>query len=419
VQADANLFRHESARLTAALTRIFGVANLAIVEDVVQETLTSAFEAWSYGDIPKHYSALLMTAAKNRALDVFRRRRTARKFASELGRFVESEWTLQPSIEEPILSSAIEDDQLQMMCTCCNPRLHEDVQVALVLNILCGFGVGEIASAFLATPAAIQKRLSRGKKALADSKHLFELTADDFAARLAAVHRALYLLFNEGYHGASPDAVVREDLCREALRLVLLLVHYAPSATPATHALAALMYLDAARLPSRLDEAGHLRALVEQDRTRWDATFIAEGLRLLEQSAKGSEVTVFHVEAGIAARHAAAASVDETKWEEIVSLYDVLMKINPSPVVALNRAMAIGHRDGPDSGLTAIAAIEEVERLARYPFYYAALGELEFRAGRAEAAGEHFRAAHRLARNEAERQFLKLRIVECERRHSA
>src|SRR5258708_19039530 len=167
------------------------------------------------------------------------------------------------------------DDELRMMFSCCHPRLHEDVQVALVLHMLSALGVDEIASAFLVSPAAIEKRLSRGKKTLAESKRLFELTAEDFAPRLSAVHRALYLLFSEGYHGPSSEAVVRIDLCREAMRLVRLRVDHAPSATPATYALAALMWLDAARLPGRIGEDGNLRALFAQDRSRWNWDLIA------------------------------------------------------------------------------------------------------------------------------------------------
>lgn len=265
MEPDSHLFRREAARLLAALTRAFGVENIALAEDVAQETLASAFEVWSYRGVPEHHAALLMAAAKNRALDVFRRERTARKFAPELGRFIESEWTLRPAVEELFLPDALRDDELRMMFSCCHPRLHEDVRVALILNMLCGFGVDEIAGAYLVTSAAIEKRLSRGKSVLAESKRLFELTADDFSRRLASVHRALYLLFSEGYHGACAEAVVRLDLCNEAMRLVRLLVEHAPAATPATRALAALMCLDAARLPSRIDEAGNLKALFEQD----------------------------------------------------------------------------------------------------------------------------------------------------------
>jgi len=419
VKLDDALFRREAARLLATLTRAFGVDNLALAEDVVQETLAGAFEAWSYQGVPAHYSALLTIAAKNRALSVFRRERTARKFAPEVRRFIESEWTLRPALDAHFLPDALKDDQLRMMFTCCHPRLHEDVQVALVLHLLCSLGVDEIAGAFLVSPAALEKRLSRGKKSLAESKHLFELTAGDFVPRLAAVQRALYLLFSEGYHGGGSDTVVRVDLCREAMRLVRLLVDHAQAATPATYALAALMWLHAARLPGRVGDDGELRPLLTQDRSRWDGQLVAEGMRLLNQSASGDHVSEYHVEAGIAAQHAAAGSAEATKWHEIVRLYDVLMKIRPSPVVALNRAMAIAESQGPERGLAAVHAIEGVERLARYPFYPAAIAELTLRLGRPLVAKQYFMLAKDLARNEGERRLLQQRLDECARRSAS
>ena len=413
---DADLFRRESARLVASLTRVFGAGNLALVEDVVQETLARAFAVWSHEGVPDHYAPLLMTAAKNRAIDAFRRERSARRLAPEVTHFVESERAGADEVEELFLPDALRDDELRMMFSCCHPRLDEDVQIALILNILCGFGVGEVASAFLLTEAAAKKRLTRGKKVLAESKRLFELTAEDFALRLAAVHEAIYLLFSEGYHGASDEALVRIDLCREAMRLVHLLVGHPPSATPATHALAALMCLHAARLPGRVDDGGKLRALIDQDRSRWDAKLITEGLMLLERSAVGTELTIYHLEAAISARHAAAGSVEDTPWGEIVELYGALLKLHPSPIIALNRAMAVAQHEGPARGLEEIHRIHDTERFARYPFYAASLGELERRLGRLEAAATHFKTALALARNDGERRFLEQRLAECERK---
>ena len=204
-----HLFRRESGRMVAALTRIFGVHNLALAEDVVQDDFCRALEVWRIRGVPQNPSAWLMATAKNSALDVLRRERTARSFAPELGRFLESEWTLAPVVEELFAADAIKDDLLRMMFSCCHPRLSEQAQVALVLHILCGFSVDETASAFVTTHAATEKRLTRAKKVLAGSKRLFDVTAPaDFSARLPAVQRALYLLFNEGYHGASAETAV-------------------------------------------------------------------------------------------------------------------------------------------------------------------------------------------------------------------
>jgi RNA polymerase sigma factor (sigma-70 family) len=411
-----HLFRREAGRMVATLTRVFGLHNLALAEDVVQDAFCRALEVWKFRGVPENSSVWLMTTAKNRAVDVLRRERTARTFAPELGRLLESEWTLAPVVEEIFASTEIKDDQLCMMFSCCHPRLPQEGQVALVLHILCGFSVSEVASAFVSTHAAMEKRISRAKKILAGSKKLFDIAdSEDFAARLPAVHRALYLLFNEGYHGASPEAAVRAELCQEAMRLAALLREHPLASTPATHALSALMCLHAARLPARLDSSGELRSLFDQDRSQWDAVLVAEGQRLLDLSASGPELTEYHVEAAIAWVHTTADRAQDTDWRMIVSLYDKLLAIRPSPVVALNRAIAIAQRDGPLRGLEEIRAIASSDRLASYPFYHAALGEFEFQSGKPENAREHFLTALALARNPMERRFLEQRLGACKR----
>ncbi len=416
IELEDHLFRREAGRMIATLTRIFGVHNLALAEDVVQDAFCRALEVWKFRGVPENPSAWLMATAKNRALDVLRRERTARTFAPELGRLLQSEWTLAPTVEELFRAHAIKDDQLRMMFSCCHPRLPEEAQVALVLHILCGFTVNEVANAFVSSHTAIEKRISRAKKVLARSKRLFDISgADDFSGCLPAVHRALYLLFNEGYHGASPESAVRAELCQEAMRLTALLLEHPVAAKPATHALAALMCLHAARLPARVDSFGHLSSLFDQDRSRWDSRLVAEGQRFLDLSATGPELTKYHVEAAIAWVHTTAHRAEDTDWGMIVSLYDKLIAIRPSPVVALNRAIAIAQRDGPQRGLEEISAIANLDRLAGYPFYHAALGEFEFRSGRHGIAREHFRTAHALARNPMERHFLEQRMGACER----
>ncbi len=399
--------------MVAALTRLFGVHNLPLAEDVVQDAFCRALEVWKVRGVPENPGAWLMVTAKNRALDVLRRERTARTFAPELSRLLQADTTLGPVVDEAFAEPAIRDEQLRMMFSCCHPRLAEDAQVALVLNILCGFGAGEIAAAFLTGRAATEKRITRAKKTLAGAKRLFDLADGAFVDRLSAVRRALYLLFNEGYHGASAESAVRVDLCNEAIRLTELLRDYSPAATPETDALAALMYLHAGRLPARLDGGGDLSPLLDQDRSRWDAGLVAKGLALLERSAAGHTVTPYHLEAGIAAAHAAAPGVADTDWDLIVSLYDRLMALAPSPVVALNRAIAIAQRDGAARGIAELQAIVDRERLDRYPFYPAAIGELELRRGNGDAARQQFATALTLARNAAERRFLDKRVAQC------
>jgi RNA polymerase sigma-70 factor (ECF subfamily) len=411
-----HLFRQEAGRMVAALTRVFGIHNLALAEDVVQDAFCRALEVWKFRGVPENPSAWLMATAKHRAIDVLRRERTARTFAPELGRLLESEWTLVPVVDELFGPLAVKDDLLRMMFSCCNPRVAEDAQVGLVLHILCGFGISEIAAAFLDTEAATQKRISRAKKVLAGSKRLFDLADADFSQRLSAVQRALYLLFNEGYHGASAESVMQVDLCREAIRLTGLLLEHPNTATPSTYALAALMALHAARLPARLNAAGQLQPLLDQDRSRWDANLITEGQRLLERSATGSEISEYHVEAAIAAVHARATRMEATNWKQIVSLYDKLLVLRPSPIVALNRAIAVAQAEGPRRGLEELAVIPNRDRLSRYPFYFAALGELELRCGRHDAARKHFGDAVQQARNPMEREFFEQRVRACGQR---
>lgn len=408
-----HLFRREAGRMVAALTRLFGVHNLALAEDVVQDAFCRALEVWKLRGVPENPSAWLMATAQNRALDILRRERTARTYAPELGRQLESEWTLAPAVAEAFGESAIRGDQLRMMFSCCHPQLPEVAQVALMLNILCGFGANEVAAAFLTGQAAMEKRIARGKKVLASSTRLFDLSDErDVPDRLSAVQRALYLLFNEGYHGAHAVSAVRGELCVEAIRLAELLLANPITSTPATQALIALMCFNAARLPARVDARGNLSPLYEQDRALWDADLIAKGERLLDHSATGTTITEFHVEAAIASLHSRASALEDTDWPMIVSLYDTLMTVRPSPVVALNRAIAVAQRDGAERGLAEIAAIADAERLSEYPFYFAALGELEHRLGHTDVAREHFLAAREHARNPMERKFFERRAKE-------
>jgi RNA polymerase sigma factor (sigma-70 family) len=414
-ELDPQFFRHQSGRMVVALTRLFGIHNLALAEDVVQDAFCRAIEVWKFKGIPPNPSAWLMATAKNRAVDILRRERTARAYAPEVTRWLESEWTLVPTVQESFAAHAIQDDELRMMFSCCQPRLPEPVQIALILNILCGFSIHEVANAFLTSRAAMEKRIARGKKTLAASKHLFQLISSvDLTTRLDAVHRALYLLFNEGYLGASEQTAVRTELCREAMRLTALLLAHPLASTPSTHALGALMSFNAARLPTRLDADGNLQLLAEQDRTRWDPATIREGQRLLNLAATGTQLTEFHVEAAIAFLHTSAPSNEATDWRAIVALYDTLLTLHPSPVVALNRAIAIAQHEGPERGLREIAAIPDPARLHCYPFYFAALGELELSSGNPVAARPHLQRALKLARNPTERHSLTRRLQGCD-----
>jgi RNA polymerase sigma-70 factor (ECF subfamily) len=406
-----NLFRRESGRMISVLAAVFGLQNLSVAEDLVQEAFCKAIQVWPYSGVPDNPSAWLMATAKNKALDLLRRERTARRYAPEFGRLLESEWTLSQTLKEQFEPNAIQDDLLRMMFSCCHPRLPEPAQVGLMLHILCGFSIREVAGAFVSEHAAMEKRMQRAKKTLSESERLLDIRSPkEVATRAPAVLRALYLLFNEGYHGCSEENVTRAELCREAMRLTSLILEDDRLHSPAAHALLSLMCFDAARLEGRTDHNGDLCAFEDQDRTLWDKNLIQQGLALLDQSACGAEISEYHLEAAIAAVHCRASKAEETDWTMIVSLYDALMSLRPSPIVALNRAVAISRSQGPEEGLEAIAQIHDASKLNRYPFYFAARGEMAALASRLDLAKQDFAQAKSLARNNSEKRFLDTKI---------
>jgi RNA polymerase sigma-70 factor (ECF subfamily) len=404
----ANLFREEAGKMTAALARVLGLDHLDLAEDLVQETLCHALEVWRFGALPDNPAAWLMRSAKNRAIDLIRREGTRRKFAGDV--LLTTEWTLSHTVDKAFLEGEIADEQLRMMFACCAPELSEAASAALILKLLCGFSVGEIAAAFFASEDAIEKQLTRGKAQLREARVLAEVTGAEMASRLPSVERALYLLFNEGYHGAHTEAAVRADLCADAIRLASLLAAHPVGDLPRVHALVALMCLHGARLPARVDGAGELVLLEDQDRSKWDHALLVKGIEHLQRSASGDEVTAIQIEAAIASIHAKASSVEDTDWRVILSLYDALERIEGGPVVALNRAIVLAQLDGPDAGLRAIAGIADRERLAEYPFYHLAIAELERRAGRLDAAARSLRDAFALARNPGEQHLIARKL---------
>jgi RNA polymerase sigma factor (sigma-70 family) len=408
-----HLFRHEGAKMVAILTRIFGIEHLNLAEDVVQEALSRALQTWPYRGVPENPSAWIMRASRNLALDVIRREKTFRAKEPEIARLIERDGSAP---EAPIFSEhEIADDRLRMMFVCCHPLIPPEAQVALALKTLCGFSVTEIGHAFLTTEAAIAKRLTRAKQKIQEARVPFEIPAgDELARRLESVLQSLYLLFNEGYKASSGDKLVREELCQEAIRLTELLAQHSAGNHPKTHALLALMLLNAARLAAREDEQGNLLRLEDQDRARWDQEMIVRGMSHLGESAAGHALSEYHLQAGIAACHATAKDYQLTDWTRILSLYDRLMEFDDSPVVALNRAVAVGNVHGPKAGLEAVAAIHKSKKLNSYYLLYAVLGEFELRLNHRQAAVEQFRKAFELAETKSERAFLLRRMQECE-----
>src|SRR6516162_2247737 len=411
-QVVEHFFRHEAGKMIATLTGIFGIEHLSLAEDVVQEALVRALQTWPFYGVPKNPAAWIMRTSRNLAVDVVRRQKVFREKEAEIVRLMDRQG---PTPDDAIFpESEISDDTLRMMFVCCHPSIPSEVQVALALKTLCGFSVTEIARAFLTTDAAVAKRLTRARQKIQEARVPFEIPAgEEMARRLDSVLQSLYLLFNEGYKASGGDKLVREELCHEAIRLTELLAQHRAGNQPKTQALLALMLLNAARTPAREDDEGNLLRLEEQDRTRWDQTMIARGMSRLRESAAGGEISEYHLQAGIAACHATAVDYQSTDWARILSLYDRLMEFDDSPVVALNRAVAVAHVHGPDAGLKAVRAIKYREKLASYYLFYSVIGELEMRSNNREAAAEQFRKAFELAETKSERAFLLKRLEQC------
>jgi RNA polymerase sigma factor (sigma-70 family) len=407
-----HLFRQEAGKMVATLTRIFGIEHLNLAEDVVQEALGRALQTWPFYGVPKNPSAWIMRASRNLALDVVRRRKIFQNKQAEIIRLMDRDGGAS---DDAIFSpEEITDDHLRLMFVCCHPAIPAEAQIALALKTLCGFSVTEISHAFLTTEAAIAKRLARAKQRIRQARIPFEIpAARELSQRLDGVLQSLYLMFNEGYKASSGEHLVRAELCQEAIRLAELLAAHPAANKPKTHALLALMLLNAARNPTRLDRAGNLLRLKEQDRTCWDKSMIARGMFHFAQSAAGDELSEYHLQAGIAACHCAAKDYQSTDWTQILSLYDRLIEFDHSPVVGLNRAVVIANIHGSEAGLQAVRALRDLNKLKSYYLLYAVLGEFEMRSGNLPAAAEQFRRSFELAETKLERAFLLKRLERC------
>ena len=391
--------------MLATLTRLLGSRHLALAEEVVQEALVTALQQWPFSGVPENPTAWLVQVARNRALDRLRRDRTF----TERERDVTAAFEARAARTDP--GRPFEDDELCMMFMACHPEIPRESRVALTLKTVGGFSVAEIAQAFLAQEPAIAQRLVRVKRLMRERDIPLELpVASEMPARLESVLEVLYLMFNEGYAAHSGEALVRHDLVHEAIRLARMLVEHPATALPQTHALVALMLLQAARIPARADESGDLFVLEEQDRGAWDRRLIADGLRHLDASAQGNEISAYHLQAGIAAAHAVAPSFASTNWREIVSLYDALLDLEPSPIVALNRAVAISRADSARAGLEALEPLRDDPTLTRYFLFHATLGELSREVGDLQAAVRHYRAALELPSSEPVKRFLQRKL---------
>lgn len=400
----AHLFRHQAGRLVAVLTRALGSRHLQLAEDVVQDALLTALHTWPLRGVPDNPPAWLLQVARRKALDALRHDRT---WATKVEPVIRHLHAVEADEQLAL------DDTLALMFMTCHPALPPESRLALTLKVASGFHVDEIARALLSESRAVAQRLVRAKRQLRDDGHEAVLPVDhDLAARLDSVLDALGLMFTAGYGARDGDTLIREDLCAEATRLARLLTRHPRTATPATHAQAALFLLQAARLPARLTEDGDLAVLAEQNRDRWLTPLVMEAHQHLDLAAQGSVRSVWHVQAGIAALHTMTPA-GATPWGAIVTLYDDLLALQPTAIVRLNRAIAVGMRDGASAGLDAMRTLCDEPKLTTYHLLHAARGHFLRQTGDTSAARAAYGRALACPVSAPERRFLLARLAEC------
>jgi RNA polymerase sigma factor (sigma-70 family) len=409
-----HLFRHQAGKMISVLIRLFGIYNLEMAEDVVQDTMRQALLDWSLGNIPDNPEAWLMAVAKRKAINCVRRDKYIRHFAAEYDHLLKSDAVSADIVGTVFLEHEIKDSQLRMIFTCCNPMLSTESQVALTLKTLCGFSIPEIACSLLTNEDTVNKRLYRAKEKIRNSNIPFEIPkGKELYQRLDAVYLIIYLIFNEGYNSISDDLVIRKDLCWEAMRLAGLLLEKPLDQHPKTNAILALMCFHAARFSSRLNDSGGIVILEEQDRELWDKALIEKGFSFLSKASEGDEISEYHVEAGIAAQHCLAKSFEETNWEVIYSLYISLEKIKPSPVIALNKAIIVGQLEGASKSIELLLELEKNKSLKSYYLLPASLGEFYLRVHDKTTAKNYFQQARSLISSKAGIELLDRKIAFC------
>lgn len=403
------LFRRESGRMVAVLARTLGAARLDLAEDMAQQALLQALHVWPYRGVPDDPAAWLYTAARRLAIDAARRDATLRRHADAIERELLARAPAPPGAR---FADELADDELRLLFMCAHPALSEEMRLALILRVGCGLSTREIAAGVLREETTVAQWLVRARRRVREQGLSLDMPSSaELPSRLAPVLDALYLAFNEGHGAASGDALVRADICGEAVRLARLLADHPVTGRPETQALAALLLFHLARLPTRTDAAGEIVLLADQDRSQWDAAAIAEGFARLQRAATGEHLQEFHLLAGIAAEHARAPTFDETDWPAILDYYDTLVALVPSPVHRLNRAVAVAMTDSAASGLAEVEALAGEPALEEYFLLPATRGELLRRLGREAEAARAFAEAARLTSSAPARRFLLRRAA--------
>ena len=406
-----HLFRHESGKMIAVLSRLLGLQNLETAQDIVQDTLLQAMNTWSYLGLPDQPSAWLYRVAKNKSIDFLRREKKFKEISPQYSYLLQSEYTLTPTVNHFFLENEIEDSQLRMIFACCHPAIAVESQIALALKTLCGLSTKEIAKAFLTTEETIAKRIYRAKEKIRSENIELDLPSlNELPARVDAVLHSLYLLFNEGYNSSLPDHLIREELCEESIRLVYLLTQKKITNLPRTQALLSLLCFQASRLHARLDDKGNIILLKYQDRNKWYGPLLEKGFTYLEMATSEFETTAYHLEAAIASLHASAPSFEETEWKSIYFLYDLLYQMHPGAVVALNRAIASAYAIDKE---TALEQLLRIKGLEKYYLYHTSVGEIYYELGNKKKAKNFYETAFHLTDSKQEQQLLLGKIGNC------
>ncbi len=406
------VWRIESTKLIAALARL--MRDVGIAEDLAQDALVAALEQWPASGIPSNPGAWLMTAGKRRAVDAIRRSTLFERRQEEIAREIELELSMSAQDVEAAIDDYVGDDVLRLILTTCHPVLSPDARVALTLRLLGGLTTAEIARAFLVPEPTVAQRIVRAKRTLAEARVPFELPRGaEFKPRLASVLQVIYLIFNEGYAATAGDDLLRPELCHDALRIGRILAELVPREAE-VHGLVALMEIQASRLRARLDPTGKPVLLLDQNRARWDHLLIRRGLAALDRAVQlGGALGPYALQAAIAACHGRARTAEETNWERIAALYDALAQLAPSPVVELNRAVALAMAYGPAAGLELVDQLTSAAALKDYHLLPTVRGDLLARLGRADEARAEFERAAALTRNTRERELLLERAAAC------
>ena len=410
-----HLFREEAGKMVSVLANIFGTEHIELAEDVVQDALVSALETWKYKGLPDNPTAWLYKVAKNKAIDIIRKKKnsTVFDFSYPDRQLLTSEYTMATVMDAFWEQDHMKDNFLGMMYACCHPDISKENQITFILKSLCGFSTKEVARSFITSEDTISKRVYRTKEYFRNKKIPPVIpSSDEIASRTDSVLSAIYLIFNEGYSSTNSDTIIREDLISQALSLCKMLLEHKQTQQPEAYALMALMCFHTARVDSRISPEGSLILLNKQDRSKWDSDLIVAGNNYMNSAAFGDKVTHYHLEAAIAYEHCIAKDYASTNWEAITNYYEQLLKSQFDPVVHLNYCIVLMETRSARHALTEISKLNDNKQMQKYHLYHATLGKLYFKNQQRELAAEHYNIARNLTHSKQEQSFLTKRIAE-------